>query len=87
MDVLRNFPARVDSSMVEQYPFKVLVLGSSPSQPTFFSNRRDSNVGLKLLQKTKKIATNEQLAFVCVIFRPLAPQKRVVRYGIELMGW
>ena len=25
---------RVDSSMVEQYPFKVLVLGSSPSQPT-----------------------------------------------------
>ena len=28
-------PARVGSSMVEQRPFKALVEGSSPSQPTF----------------------------------------------------
>lgn len=35
---IRNVsPARVGSSMVEQRPFKALVVGSSPTQPSFFN--------------------------------------------------
>ena len=31
-------PERDDSSMVEQYPFKVLVVGSSPTHPTLYAS-------------------------------------------------
>ena len=31
-------PERDGSSMVEQYPFKVLVVGSSPTHPTLYAS-------------------------------------------------